>query len=116
MRDYYVYILSSRSRRLYVGVTNNLPVRLSQHRQGQCEFTARYKIQRLVYFETTANVMAAIEREKQIKSWRRSKKLALIESTNPAWDDLSDSWLQRDGESAEKVETAESADPSLCSG
>ena len=93
MRHFYVYMLASRSRRLYVGVTNNLLVRLAQHRDGQCEFTARYRITRLVYFESTGNVVSAIEREKQIKSWRRAKKVALIAASNPTWDDLASSWL-----------------------
>jgi putative endonuclease len=93
MRQFYVYMLASRSRRLYVGVTNNLLVRLAQHRNGECDFTARYRIRRLVYFETTGNVRSAIEREKQIKSWRRAKKVALIAASNPTWDDLASAWL-----------------------
>jgi len=93
MRQFYVYVLASRSRRLYVGVTNDLLVRLAQHREGRCGFTARYRIRRLVYFETTGNVMSAIEREKQIKSWRRAKKVALIAASNPTWDDLAALWL-----------------------
>ncbi|HEV8233987.1 MAG TPA: GIY-YIG nuclease family protein [Gemmatimonadaceae bacterium] len=103
MRQFYVYILASRSRRLYVGVTNNLLVRLAQHRDGQCAFTARYRISRLVYFECTANVMGAIAREKQIKAWRRAKRVALVESSNPTWDDLAAEWLP---------ETPTKADPS----
>ena len=93
MRQFYVYILASRSRRLYVGVTNNLLVRLARHRDGECTFTARYRISRLVYFECTANVMGAIAREKQIKAWRRAKRVALVERSNPAWDDLAPAWL-----------------------
>jgi putative endonuclease len=89
----YVYILAGHSRQLYVGVTNDLVRRLVQHRRGECEFTAKYRIHRLVFFEMTTNVMAAIAREKQIKSWRRAKKLALITSLNPGWDDLAEEWL-----------------------
>jgi putative endonuclease len=103
MRQFYVYILASRSRRLYVGVTNDLLVRLAQQRDGQCTFTARYRISRLVYFECTANVMSAIAREKQIKAWRRAKRVALIERSNPTWDDLAAAWLP---------ETPRKADPS----
>jgi|SRR6478672_12302224 len=95
MRQFYVYILASRSRRLYGGVTNNLLVRLAHHRDGQCAFTARYRISRLVYFECTANVMGAIAREKQIKAWRRAKRVALVESSNPTWDDLAAEWLPK---------------------
>jgi putative endonuclease len=93
MRQFYVYILSSRSRRLYVGVTNDLLRRLTQHRNRECEFTARYKIQRLVYVETTSNVISAIAREKQIKGWTRAKRVALIQGSNPTWDDLAAEWL-----------------------
>ena len=89
MRTYWVYILACKSRRTCIGVTNNLPRRLHQHRSGQVETTARYKLFRLVYVEFTADVLAAIRREKQLKGWLRARKLALISSVNPAWDDLS---------------------------
>ena len=88
MRQYWVYILANRSRIPYTGVTNNLYVRLAQHREGKHGFTAKYRITRLVYFETTNDVLAAISREKQIKAWTRAKRVALIESVNPTWDDL----------------------------
>jgi putative endonuclease len=84
-----------------VGVTNNLLVRLAQHRSSDDSFTARYRITRLVYFEVTQNVAAAIAREKQLKSWRREKKLTLIASINPGWDDLASEWLPRDAASAD---------------
>ena len=90
MRTYYVYMLSSRSRNLYVGVTNDLAARLWQHGNGEDEFTSRYRIDRLVYYESTSDVMAAIAREKQIKSYRRAKKIALIAASNPAWNDLAE--------------------------
>ncbi len=84
-RTYYVYILSNVHRTLYTGVTNDLARRLHEHKHGLVPgFTSRYGIDRLVYFETTSDVGAAIEREKQIKGWLRAKKLALIESANPA--------------------------------
>ncbi len=85
-------MLASKSRRLYTGVTANLHYRLHQHRAGRCEFTSRYRINRLVYFELLGPPIVAITREKQIKGLLRSKKIALIESTNPAWDDLSETW------------------------
>ena len=88
MRQFHVYILSSRSRNLYIGVTNNLHRRLQMHRAGDVCSTARYRIVRLVYVESTDDVRAAIAREKQLKGWRRERKLSLISSMNPAWDDL----------------------------
>ena len=93
MREYFVYIMSNRSKTLYVGVTNNLERRVYEHKHGLIEgFTTRYRVTRLVYYETTGDVSAAIEREKQIKGWLRRKKVALIESMNPEWDDLSETW------------------------
>jgi len=97
MRNYWVYILASRSRRLYVGVTNNLERRLAQHKSKAIEgFTKRYNINRLVHFEETTDIHSAITREKQIKGWRREKKVLLIEEKNPLWDDLSVSWSTAD--------------------
>jgi putative endonuclease len=94
MRDYYVYILASASRTLYIGVTNNLETRVQQHRQPHpTSFTSRYNTHRLVYHETFAGPRDAIAREKQIKGWLRAKKIALIEETNPEWRDLSDGWF-----------------------
>ena len=89
MRTYWVYMLASRSRRLYVGVTNNIARRLDQHRNGKVEFTACYHVNRLVFVENTSDVAAAITREKQIKGWTRARKIALISAKNPTWDDLS---------------------------
>lgn len=75
---------------LYTGVTNNLERRLYEHKQHLIPgYTNRYNITRLVYYESTLDVRSAIEREKQIKGWLRSKKIALIESLNPTWNDLS---------------------------
>ena len=89
MSQYFVYIMASRSRALYVGVTNNLSRRVGEHKEGLIPgFTQRYKINRLVYYESTPDVRAAIAREKQIKRWRREKKVNLIESLNPEWNDL----------------------------
>jgi putative endonuclease len=89
--------LASKSRRLYVGVTNNLERRLFEHKSKQLDgFTKQYNIDRLVYFEQTSDVLSAIAREKQLKSWNRSKKIALIETVNPTWEDLSAEWYKAD--------------------
>ena len=83
---YYVYILTNHSGTLYTGVTDNLKVRVYQHKKGIVEgFTKRYRINRLVYYEETSNVFAALEREKEIKGWVRAKKIKLIEVENPGW-------------------------------
>ncbi len=90
MRNYYVYIMSNRTHTLYIGVTNNLYRRVEEHRAGTYGgFTSKYKMRRLVYFEHTNDIGAAIAREKQLKNWRREKKIALIERMNPTWSDLS---------------------------
>ncbi len=96
-RTYYVYLLTSKSRRLYIGVTNNLERRLIEHKSKLVDgFTKRYNIDRLVFFEQTTDVLSAIGREKQIKSWSRNKRVALIESVNPTWEDLSSEWHKSD--------------------
>ncbi len=93
-RQFYVYILASRSRTLYVGVTDNLRRRLWEHREGKgSAFTSCYRVFRLVWFQATPDVRAAIAWEKKIKGWRRSKKIALIEATNPTWEDMSAGWF-----------------------
>jgi putative endonuclease len=92
-RIYYAYILTNRSRTLYVGVTNDLRRRLWEHRyDAGSAFTSRYRIDRLVGFEAHGDVRAAIARETQIKGWTRAKKMALIVARNPAWHDLSEEW------------------------
>ena len=89
MNQFYVYIMTNKSRTLYTGVTNNLERRVYEHKQKLIPgFTTKYNISRLVFFEATQDIRAAIEREKQIKGWLRSKKIALIESVNPQWEDL----------------------------
>jgi putative endonuclease len=93
MRQYYVYIMASRTKTLYVGMTNDLERRVYEHKHRLTEgFSSKYNVSRLVYFEATGDVEAAIRRERQIKGWRRAKKIALIGSVNPEWDDLSDGW------------------------
>lgn len=85
-RSYWVYILASRTRVLYVGVTNDLARRLAEHRAGTgSAFTRRYRVHDLVYAEEHARVTDAIRREKEIKGWTRARKTALVESLNPAW-------------------------------
>ncbi len=89
-RTYYVYIMTNLSGTLYTGATNGLARRVYEHKHGLASgFTSRYNLSRLVYFEQTDDVEAAIIREKQIKGWVRSKKLALVRTSNPEWKDLS---------------------------
>ena len=86
--------MSNRSRTLYTGVTNDLARRVREHKtKSPSAFTSKYKIATLVYAEATPDVRDAIVREKQIKGWTRAKKIALIESTNPEWEDLAESWF-----------------------
>ena len=91
MKRFYVYIMSSRSGVLYVGMTNDLRRRVAQHKSGLVPgFTASYHVNRLVYHEWYPTALKAIAVEKQIKGWTRAKKIALIESENPRWQDLSE--------------------------
>src|SRR4051812_27961775 len=94
-REYYVYIMANNSGTLYTGVTNSLLARTQEHKDGLHEvgFTARYHITKVVYFESTPDVSAAIAREKQIKGWNRQKKIDLVRTMNPKWLDLSLEWL-----------------------
>ena len=93
MKNYYVYLLSNEARTLYIGVTNNLERRISEHKSKLIKgFTKKYNLTKLVYYETTTDIRDAIYREKQLKGWLRSKKISLIEKENPGWDDLSSSW------------------------
>ena len=88
----FVYILASRhGGALYIGVTNNLQRRMAEHKTGiNIGFTYQYRIQKLVYFEPYTDMGTAIQREKQLKKWKRDWKIALIETENPDWNDLSD--------------------------
>jgi len=95
-KTYFVYIMSNRSKTLYTGVTASLIRRVRDHKLGiGSQFTSRYKLDRLVYFERFEDVHRAIGREKEIKGWLRVRKIALIVSVNPAWRDLSAEWYQR---------------------
>jgi putative endonuclease len=90
MKNYCVYVMTNTSGTLYIGVTSDLPVRIHQHQNGTYRgFTSRYHITRLVYYETFSVPDDAIAREKQLKRWGRAKKMRLIESMNPGWEDLS---------------------------
>ena len=94
-KRYFVYILASPSKTLYTGITNNLRRRVREHKELRAHgFTSKYNIDRLVHFESFGDVRNAIEREKQIKAWTRAKRVALIESMNPKWNDLSREWDQ----------------------
>ena len=103
----YMYIMTNKSGTLYTGVTGDLLRRVHEHKTKQIEgFTKRYNLTRLIYYESGADVREAIAREKELKGWRRSKKVALINSSNPQWNDLSDGWF--DTERKEIPRTASS--------
>ena len=92
-RRYYVYIMASKSRVLYIGITGFLMARVLRHRAGEGgAFTRKYRVHRLVYYHSFQNVGDAIARETEIKKWRREKKVALINADNPTWEDLSAGW------------------------
>jgi putative endonuclease len=91
---FFVYILASRSGVLYIGVTRDLLHRIYQHRIGQVPgFTRRYHVNRLVFYEETPSARSAFERERQMKGWKRQKKIRLIETVNPEWVDLAKEWF-----------------------
>ncbi len=97
---FYVYIAASLSGTLYVGMTNDLRRRMWQHKNKWFEgFTAEHGVDRLVYWESFQDVHRAIARETQLKNWVRRKKVALIESMNPEWKDLSREWYEEAGSS-----------------
>jgi putative endonuclease len=90
---YWVYIVGSRTGTLYIGMTNNIERRMWEHKSGEFEgFASQYHCERLVYFESFDEAVKAINREKQLKGWVRRKKIALIESVNPRWQDLAEKW------------------------
>jgi putative endonuclease len=96
MRQAYVYIMSNKSHRLYVGSTTNLPRRVAEHKMKRFPsgFTARYNFDRLVWFEVVADLACASEQERKIKRWLRRRKVALIQESNPNWLDLSLQWSE----------------------
>ena len=94
---YYVYLVASHTRVLYCGVTNSIRRRVMEHRAGTIQgFTSAYNCKRFVWVEHHQYVDNAIAREKQLKHWSRQKKLALIQATNPEWNDLSEAWVPKD--------------------
>ena len=96
MRGAFTYIMSNKSHTIYVGSTENLPQRVLQHkaRKTRGAFTTRYRFTRLVWYELHPTIAAARKRELQIKPWHRKRKVALIQATNPNWDDLSRRFLE----------------------
>ena len=90
-KEYYIYIMTNKSRTLYTGVTNDLMRRVYEYKNKLVPgFTSKYNIQYLVYYESTSSIYSALEREKQIKGWLKAKKIALINSMNPEWKDISE--------------------------
>jgi putative endonuclease len=90
---YHVYIMASKSRVIYIGMTGSLMSRVLRHKSGEGgAFTKRYRVHRLVYREFFQNAGKAIARETEMKKWRREKKVALIEKENPTWEDLAEGW------------------------
>jgi putative endonuclease len=97
MRRFYVYIMTNRSRTLYIGVTDDLERRVLEHREKRVPgFTARYNLDILIHYEEFTEVADAIAREKQLKGWTRAKKIALIEEANPHWEDRARDWYTAD--------------------
>jgi len=95
MKNYYVYIMTSQSGTLYIGMTNDIKKRVYQHKNHLIPgFTDKYNVDRLLYVETISDPVSAIRREKQLKKWGREKKVALVDSQNPDWKDLSDGWYE----------------------
>ncbi len=95
MKSFNVYIMASKTGTLYIGMTNSIKIRVYQHKHHIIKgFTDKYNIERLLYFETFHDTQSAVKREKQLKSWSRQKKINLIDSKNPAWNDLAEDWSQ----------------------
>jgi putative endonuclease len=91
----YLYIMASITGTLYVGITNDIKRRVYEHKKHLIPgFTDKYKVERLIYVETIGDPVSAIKREKQIKAWRREKKVLLIDSVNPMWNDISQDWYE----------------------
>jgi len=94
-KTFYLYIIASKTGTLYVGMTNNIKRRVYEHKYHLIPgFTDKYRIERLLYVEKINDPVSAIKREKQIKAWRREKKVSLIDSINPQWNDLSQDWYE----------------------
>jgi putative endonuclease len=107
MPEYYVYMMTNRSRTLYVGVTNDLERRVYEHKHKLIPgFTSKYNITKLVWYEAFPAIEQAIEGEKRLKGWLRSKKVALIEASNPRWEDLSQHWYDNETVSAPRRDSS----------
>ena len=103
MRRFYVYIMASKSRVLYIGITNDIWRRVWEHKHDLIPgFTSKYRVHRLVHFETFQYVGNAITREKELKGWLRVRKVALISSANPTWEDLGGGWF--DGGNVRRIQ------------
>ena len=103
--SYWTYIVASRTGTLYIGITSNLERRIWEHKTGQIDgFSRKYHCERLAYCEGFDQVLDAIAREKQLKGWRREKKIALIQSRNPRWDDLAEKWGWKMAFSGESIQ------------
>jgi putative endonuclease len=99
MRRYFVYILASRSRALYIGMTTDIVKRVYQHKHRLVEgFSSKYNINRLVYYEEADTLQNAYAREHQLKGWLRAKKIDLIQAMNPTWAELSDGWYEEENQ------------------
>jgi putative endonuclease len=97
MKQYYTYIMTNQSHTLYTGVTNDLHVRVWQHKSGTVPgFTSKYHVALLAWYETFGDVNEAIAAEKRIKGWTRAKKIALIEAMNPRWEDIAADWYSEE--------------------
>jgi len=96
MKTYYVYIMTDRSKSFYIGFTGKLRQRVFEHKNGiKSDFTSKYKLDRLVYFERYTHPLTGIAREKELKGWTRLKKMQLIVASNPEWKDLSEGWFEK---------------------
>jgi len=105
-KKYWVYIVGSRSGTLYIGITNSVERRIWEHKSGEFQgFASKYHCTRLVYYESFDDVRTAIDREKQLKGWRREKKIALIESLNTRWQDLAEKWGARMAFAGESIKS-----------
>lgn len=107
-RCFYMYIMASKNRALYIGMTNGLTKRVWQHKFEDINgFTKKYKVNRLVHWESFDDVRNAINREKELKGWTRAKKIALIEELNPKWKDLAENWFRKRSDEQIRREFAE---------
>jgi putative endonuclease len=107
MPESYVYIMTNKSRTLYVGVTSELERRVYEHKHKLIKgFTSKYNITKLVWYETFPTIEQAIEGEKRLKGWLRSKKIALIESSNHNWEDMSQHWYEPEMPSAPRRDSS----------